>query len=51
LAIYVSRIFGQCIYAESDNSNKFNESVSWLLGQMYLQLSKSGQRERALALS
>jgi hypothetical protein len=32
----------RCIYADSDNSNKFNQGDSGLLAQMYLQVSKSG---------
>jgi len=32
----------QCIYADPDKPNKFNQGDSGLLVQMYLLLSKSG---------
>jgi hypothetical protein len=34
----------RCIYADPDNPNQFNQSDSDVLAQMYLPLSKSGQR-------
>jgi hypothetical protein len=42
-----SRILTRCIYADPANSNQFNQGHSGLLAQMYLLLSKSGQRGSA----
>jgi hypothetical protein len=36
IQIHVSRILARCIYAQSDNANKFNMRDSWVLAQMYL---------------
>jgi hypothetical protein len=33
----------RCIYADPDKPHKFNHGNSWVLAQMYLLVSKSGQ--------